>query len=79
MFFWWKECNDALKNYKPKNLTEELIMELLLIPKEADDEIFGSITKKICNSGLSDKEIEVMKRRKYNERKHRKNGSNPRG
>lgn len=28
---------------------------------------------------LLKEDLEIMKRRKYNERKHRKNGSNPRG
>lgn len=55
-----KESTEALKNYKTKNLAEELMVELLLIPRDAEDEIFANMTYKICDSGLSDEEIATL-------------------
>lgn len=54
-----EECNKLLKNYKAKNLSEELMIELLLIP-DGNDKMFADMANKICNSELSDEDIEKL-------------------
>ena len=52
------ECNEALRNYKTSTKSEELMIELLLIPEE-DDDAFAKMTEKICTT-LDTEEIEVL-------------------
>lgn len=53
------ECKEALRNYKTSNLSEELMIELLLIPTDADDETYANMTWKICDS-LDSEEIDIL-------------------
>jgi hypothetical protein len=55
-----RECNEALKNYVTSNLAEELMIELLLIPKDAENDVWANMTYKICDSFESDEEIEAL-------------------
>jgi hypothetical protein len=54
-----EECNEALHNYKTSNRSEELMIELLLIPEDADDETYTAMTYKICDE-LNEEEIGVL-------------------
>lgn len=42
----------ALSEYEPKNLEEELMVELLSTPEDSPDEVFARITYKICDSDV---------------------------
>lgn len=54
-----KECNEALKGYKSKSIAEALMVELLLIPEDADDEVFADMTYRIIDL-LTDREVETL-------------------
>ena len=54
-----REAIEALKNYKAKNLAEELVVELLLTPS-SDKAGLGAMADKIVDSDLSTEEVENL-------------------
>lgn len=54
-----REAIEALKNYKAKNLAEELVVELLLTPS-SDGDGLAAMADKIVDSDLSTEEVENL-------------------